>query len=162
LVEPPPGVQVVRVTTACEMLDAALARAATATIAVATAAVADWRPTRTYAEKVKKSDEPQTIALTRNPDILATLGQRKNGLFLVGFAAETTDVERSARAKIRAKGLDAIAVNDVSRGSGFGTGEDALTLLWGEDGRRELGRASKRELAVRLWDALGMLRPKRG
>jgi phosphopantothenoylcysteine decarboxylase/phosphopantothenate--cysteine ligase len=142
------------------MFEATLARAATATIAVATAAVADWRPAQTFAQKVKKSDEPQAIALERNPDILAALGERKNGLFLVGFAAETADVETAARAKLARKHLDAIAVNDVSGGAGFGTGSDALVLLWGEDGRRDLGRTSKRELAARLWDALGALRPK--
>jgi phosphopantothenoylcysteine synthetase/decarboxylase len=62
---------------------------------------------------------------------------------------------------LRAKHLDAIAVNDVSGVGGFGTGENALTLLWGEDGRHELGSASKRELAARLWDALRERRAKR-
>jgi phosphopantothenoylcysteine decarboxylase/phosphopantothenate--cysteine ligase len=162
LVVPPSGAHVVGVTTASEMFEAALTCAATATIAVATAAVADWRPARTFAQKVKKSDDPQTIALVRNPDILAALGARKNGTFLVGFAAETVDVDASARAKLAAKGLDAIAVNDVSGGRGFGTGSNSLALLWGAAGRTDLGHASKRELAVRFWDALATLRPKRG
>jgi phosphopantothenoylcysteine decarboxylase/phosphopantothenate--cysteine ligase len=158
--DPPPGAQVVRVTSAREMFDAALARAASATVAVATAAVADWRPAQTFAQKVKKTDEPQTIALERNPDILAALGARKNATFLVGFAAETNEIEAAARRKLAAKHLDAIAVNDVSGGAGFGTGANELVLLWGESGRRELGRASKRELAARFWDALAALRPK--
>jgi phosphopantothenoylcysteine decarboxylase/phosphopantothenate--cysteine ligase len=162
LVAPPPGARVVCVTSAREMLDATLAQAPLATIAVATAAVTDWRPAQTFAQKVKKSDEPQTIALERNPDILATLGENRGSMFLVGFAAETTNAETSARAKLAAKHLDAIAVNDVSGGAGFGTGENTLTLLWGETGRRELGRAVKSELAARFWDALGALRPKRG
>jgi phosphopantothenoylcysteine decarboxylase/phosphopantothenate--cysteine ligase len=162
LLAPPHGAEVVRVTTAREMEAATLERAPRATIAIATAAVADWRPQRTFTEKVKKGgDEPQTIALERNPDILAALGARKNGTFLVGFAAETSDIESHARAKLRAKHLDAIAVNDVSGEGGFGTGENALTLLWGEDGRHELGSASKRELAARLWDALRERRAKR-
>jgi phosphopantothenoylcysteine decarboxylase/phosphopantothenate--cysteine ligase len=161
LLAPPHGADVVRVTTAREMAAATLERAPQATIAIATAAVADWRPQHTFAEKVKKGDEPQTIALERNPDILAALGAHKNGTFLVGFAAETHDVESYGRAKLRAKNLDAIAVNDVSGEGGFGTGENALTLLWGEDGRRDLGRASKRELAARLWDALRERRAKR-
>jgi len=158
--DPPPGAQVVRVTSAREMFDAALARASSATVAVATAAVADWRPAQTFAQKVKKTDEPQTIALERNPDILAALGARKDGTFLVGFAAETSEIEAAARMKLAAKHLDAIAVNDVSGGAGFGSGANELVLLWGESGRQELGRASKRELAARFWDALAVLRPK--
>lgn len=161
LVEPPHGANVVRVTTAREMLAATLARAADASIAVATAAVADWRPAQTFAHKVKKTDEPQSIALERNPDILAALSAVKNGTFIVGFAAETSDLETQARAKLAGKQLDAIAVNDVSGSNGFGTGPNALALLWGKDGRRDLGRASKRELAGRFWDALADLHPKR-
>jgi phosphopantothenoylcysteine decarboxylase/phosphopantothenate--cysteine ligase len=158
-VEPPAGARVVRVTSAREMFDAALAHAPSATIAVATAAVADWRPAHTFAHKVKKSDEPQTIALERNPDILAALGARKTGTFLVGFAAETSAIEAAARTKLVAKHLDAIAVNDVSGGAGFGTGPNSLVLLWGETGRADLGRTTKRELATRFWDALAALRP---
>jgi phosphopantothenoylcysteine decarboxylase/phosphopantothenate--cysteine ligase len=157
---PPAGARVVRVTSAREMFDATLARAPSATIAVATAAVADWRPAQTFAQKIKKTDEPQTIALERNPDILAALGARENGTFLVGFAAETNAIEAAARVKLAAKHLDAIAVNDVSGGAGFGTGANALVLLWGESGRQDLGRASKRELAARFWDALAPLRQK--
>jgi len=93
-VVPPSGAQVDRVTTAREMERAALARAPGATIAIATAAVADWRPAETHASKVKKTDDPQSLALERNPDILAALGARKNGTFLVGFAAETDAHER--------------------------------------------------------------------
>jgi len=161
LVPAPPGAEVVHVTTARDMLAATLGRAPGATIAVATAAVADWRPAQTFAQKVKKSDDPQTIALERNPDILSALAAAKNGTFLVGFAAETTDLEAYARAKLVHKHLDAIAVNDVSGGDGFGPGPSSLALLWGTDGRRDLGRASKRELAGRFWDAIQALRPKR-
>jgi phosphopantothenoylcysteine decarboxylase/phosphopantothenate--cysteine ligase len=103
---------------------------------------------------VKKTDEPQTLALERNPDILAGLGAAKNGTFVVGFAAETESVEANARAKIAAKRLDAIAVNDVGGERGFGAVDNALVLLWGTDGRKDLGRGSKRELAARLWDAI--------
>jgi phosphopantothenoylcysteine decarboxylase/phosphopantothenate--cysteine ligase len=159
---PPAGARVVRVTSAREMFEATLALAPAATIAVATAAVADWRPAQTFAQKVKKTNEPQAIALERNPDILATLGERKNGTFLVGFAAETTHIEAAARAKLVAKHLDAIAVNDVSGGAGFGTGVNSLVLLWGETGRRDLGSAPKHELAGRFWDAVCTLRPKSG
>ncbi|MBV9408386.1 MAG: bifunctional phosphopantothenoylcysteine decarboxylase/phosphopantothenate--cysteine ligase CoaBC [Candidatus Eremiobacteraeota bacterium] len=152
--EPPAGARTTHVTTAREMDDAVRARAFEATIAIATAAVADWRPAVTHEHKVKKTDEPQTLALERNPDILANLGTNKNGLFLVGFAAETEAFEANAREKLARKHLDAIAVNDVGGERGFGTGANALVLLWGTDGRRDLGTGSKRELAARLWDAI--------
>jgi phosphopantothenoylcysteine decarboxylase/phosphopantothenate--cysteine ligase len=161
LVAPPGGAAVARVTTAREMEAATLERAPHATIAIATAAVSDWRPAQTHEHKVKKSDDALSIALERNPDILAALGARKNGTFLVGFAAETRDSETYGREKLVRTGLDAIAVNDVSGDGGFGTGDNSLVVLWGADGRRDLGTASKRELAARLWDALLDVRAKR-
>jgi len=161
LVDPPAGADVVRVTSAQEMRDAALARFGDADIAVATAAVADWRPVDTFAQKVKKHDGPSALELERTPDVLSALGERNGRAFLVGFAAETESIEVHAREKLRAKRLDAIAVNDVSGDAGFGTGNNELVVLWGESGRRELGRAPKRELARRLWDALLEIRASR-
>src|SRR6202035_2070597 len=103
-------------------------------------------PADTHTTKVKKSDEPQALRLERNPDILAALGARKNGTFLVGFAAETTDHEANAREKLKRKHLDAIAVNDVSGERGFGPGDSALVVLWGADGRRGVAASSTRGL----------------
>jgi phosphopantothenoylcysteine decarboxylase/phosphopantothenate--cysteine ligase len=161
LVPPPAGADVVRVTSAAEMAAAALERAPRATIAIATAAVADWRPASASTAKVKKTEAVTSIALERTTDILAELGARKNGTYLVGFAAETDAHEANAREKLVRKHLDVIAVNDVANEGGFGAGENALTVLWGENGRRDLGRASKRELAARLWDTLVELRAAR-
>ncbi|GAC1410817.1 MAG: bifunctional phosphopantothenoylcysteine decarboxylase/phosphopantothenate--cysteine ligase CoaBC [Candidatus Velthaea sp.] len=161
LVAPPGGADVVRVETARQMHEATLARAARATIAIATAAVSDWKPVTASDHKTKKTDHPHSIALERTPDILAELGAQKKATFLVGFAAETRDLEAYAREKLERKHLDAIAVNDVSGSRGFGTGENALIVLWPGGGRRELGTASKRELATRLWDALLDVRAKR-
>jgi phosphopantothenoylcysteine decarboxylase / phosphopantothenate---cysteine ligase len=160
--EPPAGARTARVTTAREMDAAVRERAAEATIAIATAAVADWRPATTHQHKVKKSDAPQSVALERNPDILANLGANKNGLFLVGFAAETEAPETNAREKLARKHLDAIAVNDVRGERGFGPVDNALVLLWGNDGRKDLGSGSKRELAARLFDAILALRQAQG
>jgi phosphopantothenoylcysteine decarboxylase/phosphopantothenate--cysteine ligase len=95
-----------------------------------------------------------TVPLERNPDVLAALGERKGSTFLVGFAAETDEHEARARKKLAVKHLDAIAVNDVRGERGFGTGDNELVLLWGDDGRRELGRSDKKTLAARLLDAL--------
>jgi phosphopantothenoylcysteine decarboxylase/phosphopantothenate--cysteine ligase len=152
--EPPAGVEVVRVTTARELQAAALAHAVGADLVIATAAVADWRPASASESKLKKTAQDLTVAMVRNPDVLAELGERKGSTFLVGFAAETDDHERNAREKLQRKRLDAIAVNDVRGERGFGTGENTLTLLWGTDGRRELGNADKATLAIRLLDAV--------
>lgn len=154
LLEPPAGVAVWRFESARELLDLALEHAVGADVTVATAAVADWRPASVAAHKRKKGDAVLDEPMLRNPDVLAELGARKGTTFLVGFAAETDDHRANARVKLRAKHLDAIAVNDVAGERGFGVGRNALTLLWGDDGERSLGEGEKPELAVRLWDAL--------
>jgi phosphopantothenoylcysteine decarboxylase/phosphopantothenate--cysteine ligase len=154
LLEPPAGVRVVSVVTARELHAAALEHAAGADLIIAAAAVADWRPESRSDEKLKKSDDDLVVRMVRNPDVLAALAERKGATFLVGFAAETNDHEANARAKLRRKHLDAIAVNDVRGERGFGTGQNTLVLLWGEDGRRELGTAPKATLAARLLDAV--------
>jgi phosphopantothenoylcysteine decarboxylase / phosphopantothenate---cysteine ligase len=156
--DPPSGARTTRVTTAREMDDAVRAEAPSATIAIATAAVADWRPAVTYEQKVKKTEALQALPLQRTPDILAGLRGLAEGLFLVGFAAETESLEANAREKLARKRLDAIAVNDVTGERGFGPVENALVLLWGNEGRLDLGAGSKRELSVRLWDAIVALK----
>jgi phosphopantothenoylcysteine decarboxylase / phosphopantothenate---cysteine ligase len=152
--EPPAGARTARVTTAREMDAAVRERAPGTTIAIATAAVADWRPASRHEHKVKKTEDAPPLALERNPDILANLGAGKDGTFLVGFAAETQAFEANAREKLARKHLDAIVVNDVRGERGFGAVPNALVLLWGEHGRKDLGSGSKRELAARLWDAI--------
>jgi phosphopantothenoylcysteine decarboxylase/phosphopantothenate--cysteine ligase len=158
LLEPPAGVTVVRVTTALELYDVAIEHATGADLIVAAAAVSDWRPELRTESKTKKTPEDLVVRMVRNPDVLAALGERKGSSFLVGFAAETEDHERNAREKLARKHLDAIAVNDVRGERGFGTGENDLTLLWGTQGRRELGRANKDALAALLLDAIETLR----
>lgn len=154
LLEAPAGVRTVRFSTACELLDVALTHAVGADVTIACAAVADWRPAESSPSKLKKTDTDLSVTMVRNPDVLAALGERKGATFLVGFAAETDDHELHAREKLRKKHLDAIVVNDVRGERGFGAGENTLTLLWGDDGARELGTAHKPILAARLWDAL--------
>lgn len=154
LLDPPAGVTTVRFNTAQELLDAAIARAVGSDITIATAAVADWRPAERSDSKLKKTDGDLTIQMVRNPDVLAALGERKGLTFLVGFAAETDEIEKNAREKLQKKHLDAIVMNDVRGERGFGTGENTLSVLWGTDGRRDLGTADKRTLAARLLDAI--------
>jgi phosphopantothenoylcysteine decarboxylase / phosphopantothenate---cysteine ligase len=154
LLEPPPGVRVIRFTSAEELHDAALREAVGADLTIATAAVADWRPAERAESKLKKTDEDLVVRMVRNPDVLAALGERKGSTLLVGFAAETDEHEAHAREKLTRKHLDAIVVNDVRGERGFGRGENTLTLLWGKDGRKALGTAEKSQLAVRLLDAI--------
>lgn len=154
-VAPPPGVRTRRVTTADEMLAATLDAARDADVAIATAAVADWRPALASASKVKKADGPGALELVRTPDVLAELARLRPRPYLVGFAAETDDHDRHAREKLARKDLDAIAVNDVGRADvGFGTGDGELALIFRDGRREELGRAPKSELAARLWNAI--------
>jgi len=151
---PPAGVRTIRVVTAQQMFQAAIADATGADLTIASAAVADWRPAEQSTQKLKKSDADLNVRMVRNPDILKTLGERKGGTFLVGFAAETQAHEENALEKLRDKNLDAIAVNDVSEERGFGNVENMLTLLFAGGEREELGKGSKPLLAARMLDAI--------
>jgi phosphopantothenoylcysteine decarboxylase / phosphopantothenate---cysteine ligase len=157
LLEPPPGVATHRFTTAQQLLELALAYGVRADLVIASAAVSDWRPAHQAETKLKKTDTDLVVQMVRNPDVLATLAERNDEAFLVGFAAETDEHEANAREKLMRKGLSAIVVNDVRGERGFGVGENSLTLLW-KDGRKELGTANKPELASRLLDAIEELR----
>lgn len=151
----PPGALVRRVVSARDML-AAVEEALPADLAVFAAAVADWRPATSPEVKLKKRPgaPPPALELVENPDILrAVAGRGPPGRprLVVGFAAETGDLEANARAKLERKGCDWILANDVSPGSGtFGGGRNRILLL-GRDGRREAWpELDKREVARRL------------
>lgn len=152
--DPPAGVNTISVESAQQMLEAAMQHAVGADIVVASAAVSDWRPERAADQKVKKTDEDLSVRMVRNPDVLASIAERKGSTFLVGFAAETQAHEANAREKISRKHLDVIVVNDVSGQRGWGSQRNTLTVLWGTDGRRELGEASKDVHAARLLDCI--------
>ncbi|HEY8394815.1 MAG TPA: bifunctional phosphopantothenoylcysteine decarboxylase/phosphopantothenate--cysteine ligase CoaBC, partial [Thermaerobacter sp.] len=152
----PPGVEVVRVETAREMLEAVLARAGEADAIIKAAAVADFRPAHPSAHKLKKAAVAPVVELEPNTDILRELGQRKRpGQVLVGFAAETCDLLENAQRKIREKNLDFIVLNDVSQpGAGFEVDTNIVTLVFA-DGRVEpLPQMSKREVADAILDRL--------
>ena len=153
----PGGVEMVRVETATEMRDAVLSQSNSADIVLAAAAVADYRPAEFQAQKIKKSTEAPTLALTENDDILALLGRRKSaGQTLVGFAAETENMLNYARRKLETKNLDWIVANDVTaEGAGFDGDTNIVTLL-GRGGQEiALPLLTKREVAERILDALG-------
>ena len=147
----PAGVaQRIDVRSAAQMYAAVLDAAAQADIYIGAAAVGDYRPQEVSTHKLKKHDGAGlSLQLSENPDILASLAAQSVRPFLVGFAAETHDVASYAQSKLRRKGLDMIAANQVGGGLGFEAADNALTLYWA-DGALELPRASKPELAQQL------------
>jgi phosphopantothenoylcysteine decarboxylase/phosphopantothenate--cysteine ligase len=154
----PPGVEVQRVETAEQMRDAVLARLEEADAVVKAAAVADFRPSRPVTGKLKKQAGPPELHLEPTPDILQELGDRKGEWVLVGFAAETQDLEEAGRKKLAEKNLDLVVVNEVGRP---GTGFDSLTnraMILSSDGvdvpMREWTKAS---LAEAICDRLAAL-----
>ncbi len=145
----PAGCRRIDVRSALEMRDAVLAAAPAADVYIGAAAVADYRPAAVSDEKIKKAGERTTIELVRNPDIIAELAAHPERPFLVGFAAETRDVLGYARGKLEAKGLDLVCANRVGSGLAFDQADNSLTVV-GRRFERELGHASKSELARRL------------
>jgi len=159
----PPGVQRVDVRSAAQMADAVLAAATAHDVFVAAAAVADFRPRAVATAKIKKGQGVPQIELVRTEDVLARVAELPRPPLLVGFAAETDDVERHALAKLSAKKLDLLAANRVGQaGTGFES-EDNELVLYGRDGSREtLGRASKQALAAALVARIAALLAVRG
>ena len=149
----PDGVRRVCVETAEQMLGAVNAELADTDVFIAAAAVSDYRPLQVSAEKIKKTSDSLLLALSRTPDILATVAAGDPRPFVVGFAAETQNVERNALAKLEGKRLDMIAANQVGDGLEFDCDDNALTVYW-SDGKLELPRAGKAELAARLVEVI--------
>ncbi|MCL1527156.1 phosphopantothenoylcysteine decarboxylase [Xanthomonas nasturtii] len=146
----PAGVQRIDVRSAAQMRDAVLG-AFPADIYIGAAAVADYTPKRVVAQKIKKTGETLTLELVRTPDILSEVATQTGALKLVvGFAAETHDVEHYARGKLAAKRLDLIIANQVGiEGGGFESDNNAATAYW-QGGERAFPSSSKTELADQL------------
>jgi phosphopantothenoylcysteine decarboxylase/phosphopantothenate--cysteine ligase len=145
----PPGVEIVRVTTAQEMYDATHAIIAGADMFIAAAAVADYRPAKVSDQKIKKTQEDMTIELVRCPDILASVAALEDGPFTVGFAAETHNVEDYALGKLENKRLDMIIANQVGVDLGFDSDENAVSVFW-KNGEKRFPKADKSALANEL------------
>ncbi|MFZ5640913.1 MAG: bifunctional phosphopantothenoylcysteine decarboxylase/phosphopantothenate--cysteine ligase CoaBC [Bacillota bacterium] len=155
---PPPGVELVRVTSALDMLAEVEKYFADCDVVVKTAAVADYRPKMQAPQKVKKGVDETSLELTRNPDILYKLGQKKGSRVLVGFAAETDNVEEYAREKIAQKNLDFIVANDVTApGAGFGTDTNIVKIIDREGRVEDLPCMTKLEVANRILDRIAKL-----
>ncbi|MEH7126815.1 bifunctional phosphopantothenoylcysteine decarboxylase/phosphopantothenate--cysteine ligase CoaBC [Neobacillus drentensis] len=147
----PLGMDVVKVESAEEMYNAVLKYYDTADVVIKTAAVADYRPKITYDHKVKKQAGDSSIELERTKDILLELGKRKKNQVLVGFAAETENIEEYARKKLTAKNADMIVANNVkAEGAGFGTDTNIVTLFKRSGSVLDLPLMSKSEVAKRI------------
>jgi phosphopantothenoylcysteine decarboxylase/phosphopantothenate--cysteine ligase len=155
---PPAHCELIRITTAAEMREAVLKRMTEATLVIKAAAVADYRPVTVFEQKLKRSG-PLTLELAPTEDILAEVVRRRRpGQLIVGFAAETENRMENGRAKLLAKGADAIVVNDVSgEGSGFDVDSNEATFLTLTTAI-ELPRMPKRSLADRILDEILTLR----
>jgi phosphopantothenoylcysteine decarboxylase/phosphopantothenate--cysteine ligase len=149
----PAGVRRVDVESAAQMLQAVQAEIGDTDIFIASAAVSDYRAREVAEHKIKKTSEQLVLELARTPDILATVAAGAPRPFVVGFAAETQNVERNALTKLENKKLDMIAANQVGEGLAFDCDDNALTVYW-KDGRRELPRAPKCELAAALVEVI--------
>ena len=126
-------------------------------IFIATAAVADYRTRDVVPQKIKKTQDQMALDLVKNPDILATIAKEFPEVFVVGFAAETQDIEKYARGKLDAKNLDMIACNDVSRTDiGFGSNDNAMTVFFRDKAAGvTLEKASKDKIAEQLVALIG-------
>ena len=160
-IDPPRGVEFVPVESAQQMYDAVHRALAAADIYIGAAAVADYQAPAVAAQKIKKSAERMQLDLVRAPDILASVAALKSGRpFVVGFAAETENVEENARAKLVRKRADMIAANQVGDGLAFDCDDNSLLVLW-EGGREEIGSCGKPELARRLVTLIAEIRGSR-
>ena len=157
-IQPPKGVDVVRIGTTQELYDAVLGHA-DADVVIQAAAPADYRAREISPTKIKRTGDSLMIELVPNPDIAAALGARKHpGQTLVGFAAETNNVIENAQGKLKRKSLDLIVANDVTHaGAGFDVDTNIVTLIDGE-GMKELPMMTKREVADGILDRVAELR----
>ena len=162
LIDVPDGIDFIPIESAADMYQAVEHWIAQADIAVFAAAVADYRPAQIAGQKIKKTGDTMTLELVRTPDILASARSQFNfpGT-LVGFAAETENVEENARGKLKRKNCDLIVANDVSRKDiGFDSSENEVTLVY-PDRTAPLPKDSKEHLAHHLIELIEELHRER-
>jgi phosphopantothenoylcysteine decarboxylase/phosphopantothenate--cysteine ligase len=147
---PPPGAKLIAVETALQMYDAVISHSRIADVYIGAAAVADYRPRQLADRKIKKAGDISNIALVKNPDIIASVADLQPKPFIVGFAAETNDLENYAKRKLQAKNLDMIAANWVGQTEGgFESDSNALQVFW-PGGQQILPMTDKQTLAAQL------------
>lgn len=154
----PYGVKEIRVTTAKEMHQTVVEHMEQVDAVVMAAAVSDYRPKVTASEKIKKSDDNESLELEPTDDILFHLGKLKNKQILVGFAAETDNVLENAKEKLQRKNLDFIVANDLTAASaGFGSDSNEVTILWPGGEVENLPLESKEVIAAHIWNRVERL-----
>jgi phosphopantothenoylcysteine decarboxylase/phosphopantothenate--cysteine ligase len=148
---PPNGCKFIQTESAEEMFEAIWSYYNEADVVIKTAAVADYTPSITYDQKVKKADGDLSIAFKRTKDILLTLGQHKTHQILVGFAAETDQIDEYAKSKLLKKNADMIVANDVTKaGAGFGSDTNIVTIFKRNGEVKSLPKMSKKEVAEEI------------
>ena len=160
---PPQNAEFIPVRTAEEMRKAVLEQLPQATVVLMAAAVADYRPARPSAQKIKRGSSPLVLELAPTPDILAEIAAQKDGRILVGFAAETAELAENARGKLKRKGADLVVANDVTReGAGFDVDTNIVIIVRADGSLVELPQMSKHDLAARLLDEVAAIRGPAG
>lgn len=154
LLNPHSDVKVCRVVSADDMLKACEKLFDTIDILIMTAAVSDMRPKKISTKKVKKEDLEMQIEFETTPDILKTLSKRKKNQILVGFAAETHDLEKYATKKLKEKNLDYIVANEVGKNKGFANDKNTLLILDKSMKKISLEEDSKENLSKKLLQIL--------
>ena len=158
----PAQARLIRAVSAAEMFERVMKEIDESTIFVAAAAVSDYRPALIAENKIKKSSDSLTLKLEPTPDILAEVSKTKgrDGLLVIGFAAESENLLQHAREKLERKNLDAIVANDITRaGAGFDTDTNIVTIITrGEEAPKELSLMNKLDVAHRILDEIVRLR----
>lgn len=149
--DPPRGMQFVSILTSDEMYEAVHRHARECDVLVMCAAVADYKPAQVSATKIKKGDEPLSLELIPTRDILASLPKENLQFLVVGFAAETNDLEANAQKKLHAKNCDIVVANDVSGAdSGMESDVNAVTIFFRNGEKEKISRAPKQIIAREL------------
>jgi len=160
--EPPPGVELIEVESARDMYREVLKLYPSVDVVIKAAAVGDYAPKRVAEQKIKKDDHILTLELEKNPDILLELGKKKKHQLLVGFAAETEDLDKNATEKMRRKNLDLMVANDVTvPGAGFGTDTNVAKLIFPDGSVQTLPMMDKEALGNIILDKVKKIKAER-
>jgi phosphopantothenoylcysteine decarboxylase/phosphopantothenate--cysteine ligase len=153
--DPPKGVKLVNVVSAGDMYESVMEHFDWSTIVIKAAAVGDYTPSVRINTKIKKDDNEILLKLERTKDILKTIGEDKNGRIVVGFAAETENVLKNARDKLKGKNADMIVANDVSAsGAGFEADTNIVQMVYGDGKSEEIPLSPKSEIAKKIFDKI--------
>ncbi|MCM3400728.1 bifunctional phosphopantothenoylcysteine decarboxylase/phosphopantothenate--cysteine ligase CoaBC [Cytobacillus oceanisediminis] len=154
----PAGLKLIKVESAEEMYQAAISEFDHADVVIKTAAVSDYRPKVTSAQKMKKQPGDELLELERTKDILFELGQKKKKQILIGFAAETEQVDEYAQGKLKRKNADLIVANNVTaQGAGFGTDTNIVTFFKKDGSSEKLPLMAKKDVAVKILEEAAIL-----